>query len=961
VLSIGRIGGGQGDPRYYIDNVAKGREDYYSGQGEAEGEWYGSGAQAMNLSGTVGEDEFLGALSIDSDSRRSVLGFDLTFSAPKSVSLLYGIGDDRTARLARDAHDEAVKQALGYVERNACWTRRSAGRVRLRGDGMTIAMFRHRTSRAGDPQLHTHAVVANRTRAENRWGTLDSRALYAHARTAGFLYQAALREQITRTIGVEWEPVKNGLAEIRGFDREVLRHFSRRAEEIRAQLGKLGYRSARAAELATLETRRVKEYDVPVYRLREEWRARAAELGLGHDQLAEILDRRAPGNALAPACSAVASQLSSPGGLTRDASTFDRRDVLRDWAEAHREGAPVERIETLANDWLRSGAAIPVDASGSRRPGGCRYSTPEMLRLESELIELARARRGEGAGLADESAIGAVLAKRGMLSAEQLELAHSLTRSGDGIQVVCAPAGTGKTFALAAARDAWEASGTPVYGCALAARAAVELESLAGIDSTTIAQLRNDLDHGYGLPKGSVLIVDEAGMVGTRSIVELARHAAEVEAKLVLVGDDRQLPELDAGGAFRGVAERVGADRLHDARRQQHQWDREALAALRRGDVDAWAEAYRDRGRIVARPTAHAVRDAIVTDWWQAARRPATDAVMIAHSRADVGALNALARARMHEDGRLSDQELEFSDRRFAVGDRVLARRNDRRLGIVNGTRATVTALFEDRGAIEVEVVGGGRVEIDAPYLEDAHLDHGYALTAHAAQGATVDEAFVLGSDDLYREWGYTAMTRHREAARFYVVSPGSTERCLPGLEPDVDPIAGQLREMVGTSRRKELATEVLERGGPAGREAHDHAARQLTRTLDNLDALREQQQDVPLWRRSRRTELAERALAHEQAAARWREELDRFQPDPDPRGPRLPQPAVGADLDDLRASIADPSPALAAHIGARPAGLRDRDAWSAAARRLLDTSDPLDIAHPPEAGIELADVGLDL
>src|SRR3954470_13761736 len=410
----------------------------------------------MGLSGAVGEDEFLGALSVDPDSRRTVLGFDLTFSAPKSVSLLYGIGDDRTARLARDAHDEAVKQALGYMERNACWTRRSGGRVRVQGDGLVAAMFRHRTSRAGDPQLHTHAVLANRTRAENRWGALDSRALYRHARTAGFLYQAALREQVTRTIGVEWEPVNNGLAEIRGFDREVLRHFSRRAEEIRSQLGKLGYRSARAAEIATLETRRVKDYDVPVTRLRGEWRARAEEVGLGQDELAAILDRRAPGRPVTPAPASVAAELSAPGGVTREASTFGRRDVLRDWAEVHREGARVERLEALADEWLNSTAAIPMDIAGSRGPGGRRYSTPEMLRLETGLIELARARRGEGAALADEEVVEGVLAKRGMLSAEQLRLARSLTRSGDGIQVVCAPAGTGKTFALAAARDAWE-------------------------------------------------------------------------------------------------------------------------------------------------------------------------------------------------------------------------------------------------------------------------------------------------------------------------------------------------------------------------------------------------------------------------------------------------------------------------------------------------------------------------
>src|SRR3954454_3651764 len=195
MLSIGKVGGGQGNPRYYIDTVARGREDYYTGHGEAEGEWYGVGAATKGLQGTVGEDEFLGALSIEPGSQRKVLGFDLTFSAPKSVSLLYGIADKSVARVARDSHDAPVREALGYLERHACWTRRQSGRERIRGAGLVVSLFRHRTSRAGDPQLHTHPVLATTTLADVRWSALDDRAVYAQARTAGFLYQAALRHE----------------------------------------------------------------------------------------------------------------------------------------------------------------------------------------------------------------------------------------------------------------------------------------------------------------------------------------------------------------------------------------------------------------------------------------------------------------------------------------------------------------------------------------------------------------------------------------------------------------------------------------------------------------------------------------------------------------------------------------------------------------------------------------------
>lgn len=214
VVSIGKLGGGPGSERYYTDAVARGREDYYSGEGEAQGEWTGAGAAQLGLQGGVDADDFSSLLRGVAPSgmqlrrepdARSVIGFDLTFSAPKSVSVLYGIGNPDIAQATRDAHDEAVRQALGYLERTACHARRGRGGVdRLRGDGLAVATFRHRSSRAGDPQLHTHAVVANLTQADGRWSTLDGRAVYAHARTAGFLYQAALRGEMTRRLAVQW-------------------------------------------------------------------------------------------------------------------------------------------------------------------------------------------------------------------------------------------------------------------------------------------------------------------------------------------------------------------------------------------------------------------------------------------------------------------------------------------------------------------------------------------------------------------------------------------------------------------------------------------------------------------------------------------------------------------------------------------------------------------------------------
>jgi conjugative relaxase-like TrwC/TraI family protein len=957
VLSIGKIGGGQGDPRYYIDSVAQDRADYYSGRGEAEGEWLGSGAQAQGLAGTVADDEFLGLLAPDPSAVRKVLAFDLTFSAPKSVSVLYGIGDHRVARATRNAHDTAAREALGYLERHACWTRRGrAGREVVRGEGLTVAAFRHRTSRAGDPQLHTHAVVANRTRAKGAWTALDGRAIYAHARTAGFLYQAALRRELTSAVGVEWGPVHNGAAEIAGISDEVREHFSRRANEINERMRSLGLTSVRAAKLVGLETRRRKQYDVPANRLREEWRSRASEMGLGIDELAGVLDRRAPGPPIAPLAQDVATSLSAPGGITRDASTFDRRDVLRDWAEAHREGASVARLEELADQWLKSGAAIALEPGRKRPTTGARYSTPEMLRLETRVIQEARERRADGSGVVDAGAIRAAIDESLFLSDEQGALVECLTSSGHGVEVVRAAAGTGKTYALAVARDLWEASGARVYGCALAARAAVELQSQAGVDATTIARALQDIRHGYGLPRDSVLIVDEAGMVGTRALAELADHAAETHSKLVLVGDDRQLPELDAGGTFRGLAERLGAVELREVRRQAADWDRAALQLLRRGKVEDWAEAYREHGRLVARPTASDLREQLVSDWWHASAND-VDAVMIAHRRSDVAELNALARARMREDGRLVGDELEVDDISFAAGDRVLARKNDRRIGIVNGARAKVVEVDTRQRALRARLEGGNTVTLDAAYLDAENLTHGYALTAHAAQGATVDRAFVLGSEDLYCEWGYTALTRHRHEAHFYVVSPGSVERCLPGLEPDANRVSQEVISMLGRSRRQELALEVVERGfgeihvpepldSPSTNEL-DSKVHEAEEALARAELLRAEQSETPRWRRARRRELDELARANEQAASRWLEPSE-------PSGETTLQTSRwtgDADRDELRVAALSPMQEVERRIGPFPMPWHEREDWAKAAMQLTSCThlEPIPLAELPD------------
>ncbi len=817
MLSIGKIGTGHGSAMYYVESVADGREDYYTGAGEAKGEWYAPGAQRAagdepssggpshaRQDGEVRSHDFLRMLQPTS-SQQTVLGYDLTFSAPKSVSVLFGVGDIELSIKVRDAHDRAVREALDYVQREATWARRGkGGRELLRGEDPQVAMFRHRSSRAGDPQLHTHAVVANETTAGGRKTALDGRAFYAHAKTAGYLYQAALRAELTESVGLAWGPVEKGTADVSGIDSAVLDHFSQRSHEIAAHLEKTGYRSRRAREIATLDSRRGKMRDIPADRLHQEWRSRAEEHGFGRLELDALLDARVAGPSVQPDLAEEAHHLASSEGLTLHLISFDRRDVLRAWATAHREGAHIERIGQLTDRWMRTEDAVPIEPGDAHPLTGRRHSTPELITTQRELLETADRRRADGAGQVSPEAVNSGV---GLSDAQHRGVEAPMT-SGDGVQVVRAPAGTGKTRMLGAARATWDGAGLRTVGCALSARAAFELEAEAGIDSTTIARLRADLESGTQLGRDVVLVVDEAGMVGTRDLAALSRHAELGGAKLVLVGDDRQLPEIEAGGAFSKLADQLDAVELHEVRRQRDQWDRDAPAALRNGRISEWADRYREHDRIVARPTAAEVRTALVTDWWLASREEGSDALMLAHRRSDVADLNDRARALVKCDGGLGEEELYIEGRSYSVGDQVLARRNDRHLDVINGARGVVTRVDLEQRSLEVDFARAGTRALDSRYVEDGHLHYGYAMTAHAAQGITVDKTFVLGTDDLYREWRYTALSRHETSARFYAVSPGSTERAPPGLDPDDDLLTVSIEARLGRSHREALASE---------------------------------------------------------------------------------------------------------------------------------------------------------
>jgi conjugative relaxase-like TrwC/TraI family protein len=834
VLSIGKLLPGRAD--YYLGTVANGVEDYYTGAGEAPGQWIGLGTKQLGLEGQVDGDQLHRVLEFEhpvtgerltrGHAVAKVVGFDTTFCAPKSVSLLFGLGAPEVSNEVRNAHDAAVARSFAVFESVAQGRRGAGGHRVVAGDGFVGAAFRHRTSRNLDPHLHTHVVVANLVHAveDDRWSALDARPLYQWCRTVGHLYQAELRHELTRRLGVEWQPIRDGLADVAGFPDTVITAFSTRRAEIEADLSGHGMSGAKAAQAAVYMTRAAKQLDVSTAELVGRWRAQAAELGLDGPALAAMLDRVAVSDVPVsgtPDADRLFARLAGPGGLTERTSSFDRRDVIEAICDALPAGGRTEAILELADGFLNSDHVVRLgdqaDAALRRKdgmilPAGVeveRFSTPEMIAIEQQLLACAARRQDAGSGLARPEGLEAALAARPTVSDEQAAMVRQLCRSGAGVDLVEGVAGAGKTFALAAARDAWTASGLSVSGVCLAAKTARRLQDDTAIASSTLDALLLRVEAGARL--SDVVVVDEAAMVGTRKLARLLAHAEHEGTKVVLIGDPRQLPEIDAGGAFSGLAKRLGAVELTDNRRQHEPWERAALAQLRHGDPDQAIDELLDHDRVHIAERAEDLHEQMIERWWNA-HRDGGRVLLIAPTNVQVDQLNRHARGLLRAAGELYGPDHRIGDRAFAVGDRVLGLRNDRAIGILNGDDATVARIDPARRQLTV-LADSGPVVVPYSYAE-RWFTHGYATTVHKAQGANVDRTLVLTDDTVSRPHLYTALSRGRISNDLFITARDWRAEFSHAPELEPDPL-GALRLAARREPDRQLAIDSDDRFVP--------------------------------------------------------------------------------------------------------------------------------------------------
>ncbi|GGA84898.1 hypothetical protein GCM10011491_10620 [Brucella endophytica] len=447
--------------------------------------------------------------------------------------------------------------------------------------------------------------------------------------------------------------------------------------------------------------------------------------------------------------------------ITHQQSTFTRRDMAM---FAHRHSDGIDQFNEVMGAMGNSPDLVELGKDGL---GQDRFTTRDMIETEQRLHRAAELMAERERHAVDDRGRQVALARaeqRGLvLSGEQTDaLAH--VTDGRDLGIVIGYAGTGKSAMLGVAREAWEAAGFEVRGVALSGIAAENLESGSGIASRTIASMEHGWQQGRDmLTPRDVLVIDEAGMVGTRQMERVLSHAAEVGAKVVLVGDPQQLQAIEAGAAFRSIHERHGGVEISEVRRQREDWQRDATRDLATGRIGAAIHAYDRHGLVHQAQTREQARGDLI-DRWDRDRRaePDQSRIILTHTNAEVRELNEAARERMREAGDLGEDvrvTVERGARSFASGDRVMFLQNERGLGVKNGTLGIIEEVSAQ--SMTVRTDDGRSVDFD---LKDYNkIDHGYAATIHKAQGMTVDRAHVLATPGLDAHASYVALSRHRD------------------------------------------------------------------------------------------------------------------------------------------------------------------------------------------------------
>ena len=764
---------------------------YYTERGETPLVWGGGGTIGVDLHGNVTTEQYEaifgpgGARDPATGQRLASTkrpGLELVVSAHKSVAELGVIGRVDDMHLILDAETAGTINYLDLVTRDL-GGRRGRTATRTPTTGALYAITRHATSRAGDPNPHDHILIANLVEMLDERGGFKAAdtALWRehlHAATAYGRMQSA-RMAVELGYGIVADAGRSGRLghwAIAGIPDEAMAIHSKRGRQIDDAIGGPGSGSYRERAVAARATRTAKRHE-PVQDLVARWRDELLEHGIEPSEIRERIrtarHRRIVGDLDDVALDRLAGQLLERDGRLAAEKVFTRRDVIVA-AAPHLFGHDVTVLDRLVDRVL--GHANAIELESAARTGEAVFAPRCVIDTEREIAARAldRHRLGTAPALTG-AAVDFGLART------ELDIEHDLTESqrrtvvgvcssGRSLDVVIGVAGAGKTTALRAIRHAYEADGRRVIAAATSGQAARTVGHDAGIESSTVASLFARLERGtVTLDQRTVVVLDESGMTDDHDIAALLAWTTTTGAKAVLVGDDRQLSAVGPGGGLRALADRFGGNvwELNENIRQPDISERHALAELRSGDVETAVAWFARNDRIVTATDRHELYGAVV-DGWLADLDQGRDTVMLAWKRNTVDALNQLARTAYGDRGWLTGPEvIAGGGARYRAGDRVVTLAPIGR-EIPTSSTGTIRHIDPDTGVFQVAFDHGPTFTLPHTYMSSRWVDHGYAVTVHRAQGATVDTAHTV-EDGGGRELAYVGLSRARHHSRLYL------------------------------------------------------------------------------------------------------------------------------------------------------------------------------------------------
>jgi conjugative relaxase-like TrwC/TraI family protein len=767
----------------------------------------------------------------------AVAGFDLAFSPVKSVSALWAVAPVEVAHAIEQAHDAAVADALAFIEREVLFAREGRNGLRqVETRGLIATAFTHRDSREGDPDLHTHVAVANKVQTRSgKWLSIYGKVLHEHVVAASETYNTALERRLVEALGVTFVERcvgvrgKRPVREIEDVSAELCERWSQRRTSITARQRELTrefrrrhgrpptpVESVALAQQANLETREAKHEPRSYAEQRLAWWSEAVDaLGSERDLGRMVSTALRPMPRQEQQVTAAWIRKAAECVI---AEVESRRATWQAWhvrAEAQRQlrgvAVPADRVADVV-EWIVEDAVgrlsinltpeldpltepPPLRRSDGtsvfRHTGRDHYTSRRVLEAEQSIVEAAG--RPPGLAWSDDDVELSVLAAilHGVpLNRGQQHLVTALATSGAGVQLALAPAGSGKTTAMLVLANVWTAGGHNTVGLAPSAAAAAALAEATGMPCETLAKVVHDLRHDAdsslvtSIGPGTLVVIDEAGMADTLTLAAVIEYAVARGSSVRLIGDDRQLAAIGAGGVLRDIASTHGAVRLDELVRFADPAEAEASLALREGDQSALGF-YLDNDRVHVGDADSSVDE--VFEAWQRERAGGRDCLMLAPTREVVRELNLRAQAARGPAG----ASAPLSDRCTArADDVVISRRNDRRLGVTgtdwvkNGDRWQVEAVRADGSLAVRHLASRLHATLPADYVA-AHVELGYASTVHTAQGITTDvvHGIVTGAED--RQLLYTMLTRGRVENHVHLVLGSDETHALPSPTDD--------------------------------------------------------------------------------------------------------------------------------------------------------------------------------